>query len=54
MNCLEIRCLGPCSVAALKVGMLDLKWDTSEIYRLLNGNQRSTSKILFLLENFKE
>ncbi len=38
---LDVRRLGPSSVAALKAGTLDLKWDTPGIYGLLNGNQRS-------------
>jgi hypothetical protein len=41
---LEVRRLGPCSVAALKAGTLDLKWDTPGIYGLLNGNQRLLRK----------
>jgi hypothetical protein len=36
---LETRRIGPCSVAALKSGRLDLKWDTPGIYILLNGGK---------------
>ncbi|CAF0836195.1 unnamed protein product [Adineta ricciae] len=34
-----IRCVGPCSVAALKCHSLDLRWDTREIHSRLNGNR---------------
>ncbi|CAF4363298.1 unnamed protein product, partial [Rotaria magnacalcarata] len=34
-----MRRIGPCSVAALKYGSLTLKWDTPEIYSVLNANR---------------
>ncbi|CAF1221193.1 unnamed protein product [Adineta ricciae] len=34
-----IRCVGPCSVAALKCHSLDLRWDTREIHSRLNGTR---------------
>jgi hypothetical protein len=43
---LGVQRLGPCSVAALKAGTLDLKWDTPGMYGLLNGNQRFLTKSL--------
>jgi hypothetical protein len=36
---LEIRRIGPCSIAALKSGTLDLKWDTPGIYGILHGSK---------------
>ncbi|CAF4575755.1 unnamed protein product [Rotaria socialis] len=35
----KIRRIGPCSVAALKSGSLTLKWDTPNIYNVLNANR---------------
>ncbi|CAF1312314.1 unnamed protein product [Rotaria magnacalcarata] len=35
----KMRRIGPCSVAALKSGSLALKWDTPEIYSVLNANR---------------
>ena len=42
---LEIRHIGPCSVAALKSGTLSLKWDTIDIYRILNGDK--TNRLVY-------
>lgn len=36
---LDNQRIGPCSVAALKSGTLDLKWDTPGMYNVLNGNR---------------
>ncbi|CAF3006497.1 unnamed protein product, partial [Rotaria sp. Silwood2] len=35
----NIRHTGPCSVAALKSATLGLKWNTADIYSVLNGNK---------------
>ena len=39
---LDMRRLGPCSVEALKSGILYLKWDAPGFASLLNGNRSNS------------